>query len=220
MSFPDLPSLYDRAGIYRGSASFQHNGSVVGQNGATQKPIGGRPLFDGMPRHFKTDPGSPLGAGVDIDRSFVGKPAPCGGQQIDRRGVAHMNTHQLLDTLRQESLVKSSVAAYGGSVLGARYGAEGGNGRMPDPPGFGSSLSGRFAPLYDLPPTGGALSDQEYVEAFHDAFSPIQPSIQREMIEIHRADMPIGGDRWAHMQRAGAARVPQARQTEISHLAW
>merc|ERR1712086_1045750 len=229
MSFPERSSVYSRPGVYRGSASFTHNGSTVGQHGATSNPIGGRALFDVVPRNITSsgrtcgDMGdSPWGSMAafkrdrhmvhsesnrtndpykpvlrrDVDRSDLGKPAPCGGQHMDRRGTAHINAYQLQDTLRQEGLVKATQAAYGGSILGTRF-VESPPVVAAEPPGFHAGLSGRFAPLYDLPPTGGVMADADYVEAFHECYKPMEAGIQREMIEIHRNEIPIGSDRWA-----------------------
>jgi len=163
------------------------------------------------------------GGGFELSESHIdinGRAHISGGQHLDRRGIADLSTHSLRETLRQESLVKSSLGAYGSSILGARYGVEGGFTIPPDAPGYSTALSGRFAPFHELPPTGGVLTDAQYVNAFEGAYTPMEPSIQREMAEIHANDVPVGSQRWAHMSTKGCSHVPSSRQTEITHLAW
>lgn len=120
-AFPttERASVYSRGGIFRGSSSFTNNGvGLVGQNGASQNPIGGgspyaapalhltsppsgRAFADTVPRNFNM-PGYTFNssgarmdaphAGALVDRNVVGKPAPHGGQHLDRRHQSHVDT--------------------------------------------------------------------------------------------------------------------------------
>ena len=93
-------------------------------------------------------------------------------------------------------MVKHTIGAYGTKVLGPRYGDDDARklaleatARGLDVPGLHTLSSGRYEPLYPLPPTGGVLSRTEYAHAFHHAHHPLPPSIEREMLEIHKVQI-------------------------------
>ena len=120
-----------------------------------------------------------------------------------------------------------SFCLKGGRVLGPRYGddearklAIEATARGLDVAGFHTQTSGRYEPLYPVPPSGGLLSREQYQAAFHQAHQPLPPSLERDMLEIHQGAVPVGGDRWAYNQRVGLGNVPRERDMVISHLAW
>jgi len=121
----------------------------------------------------------------------------------------------------------SSLFFVGERVLGPRYGddearnlAIEATARGLDVAGFHTQTSGRYDPVYPTPPAGGLLSREQYLAGFHHAHHPLPSSLERDMLEIHQAPIPIGGDRWAYNQRLGFGHVGSERSMEISHLAW